>query len=112
MSAGMSELVARMMAGPNKKQKGRANAQTTDELAQRLRARHLDRATKVTTSLGDSVLTCAISQDEAMFAGAAESPQPFRTRPAVNKKPSKTNNQLPADNGRASMAGSVEELVS
>ena len=67
----MSELVARMMAGPKKQKRGSLNQQTTDELAQRWRDRAvLDRATKVYTSLGDSVLTCAISDDETMFAGA------------------------------------------
>ena len=76
--SGVSELVARMMIGAGSKSKiKRGNASsstTTDELAQRWHKRAtMDHSTKVVTSLGDSVLTVAMSEDETMFVGAGTS---------------------------------------
>ena len=80
--SGVSELVARMMIGAGSKSKikrGNASASTTtDELAQRWHKRAtMDHSTKVVTSLGDSVLAVAMSEDETMFVGSGTTGRHF-----------------------------------
>ena len=72
---GVSDLVTRLMAKTGSKaRKASVTAATTDELAARWRRRvAVDRATKVVTTMGDSVIAVAISEDETMFVGAGGS---------------------------------------